>query len=154
VPYVIHNDLAKEEELVAREKLTEFNLPFAGPPNFSEVGLALRDKAGALHGALYGSIVWDWFHINVLWVAEQLRGKGHGGMLLQHGEKVAAERDCRYIKLHTFSFQARPFYEAHGYRVIAETPDFPPGHAQYLMFKDLGVRNSRPPASSDDSGHP
>lgn len=35
------------------------------------------------------------------------------------------------------SFQARPFYEAHGYSVLVEKKDFPKGHSQFLMFKEL-----------------
>ncbi len=135
--YEIHQDLSKEEELLSRDKLTEYNLPFSGHPEFSEIGLALRDQSNMLIGSLYGSIAWSWFHISVLWISENLRGEGYGKELLLQAENIAIARDCEYSKLHTFSFQSRPFYEAQGYKVISETPDFPKGHVQYLMIKQL-----------------
>lgn len=133
----IHDDLSKEEELFARDRLTEHGEPFAGPRNTSEINLALRDANGELRGALHGTIMWRWLHVSVLWVAGEQRGRGHGAALLASAETIARERKCKYAKLHTFSFQARPFYEAHGYRVISETSDFPEGHVQYLLVKAL-----------------
>jgi len=37
--------------------------------------------------------------------------------------------------LDTFSFQARPFYERHGYECFGELRDHPPGHSHYFMRK-------------------
>ena len=70
-------------------------------------------------------------------MAESLRGRGEGARLLAEAERIAREKDCLYVKLHTFDFQAKPFYKRHGYEVIGETQDFPPGHTQYLMKKTL-----------------
>jgi hypothetical protein len=33
------------------------------------------------------------------------------------------------VQLDTFTFQARPFYEARGYRVYGELADFPAGQS-------------------------
>ena len=41
------------------------------------------------------------------------------------------------VVLDTFSFQARPFYERHGYRVVGTVPGFPHGHERYFMAKEL-----------------
>jgi hypothetical protein len=35
----------------------------------------------------------------------------------------------------TFSFQARPFYERHGYDVVGTVPEYPKGHELYLLTK-------------------
>ena len=131
-------DLGKEESNLLREKLDESNSPFVGPSNFREIGLAIRDESGSIVGGLIGSCVWNLLHVNVVWVSGELRGKGYGSKLLAAAEKDALKRGCDFVKLHTFSFQARPFYERHGYRVIAETKGFPEkGQSQFLMFKEL-----------------
>jgi hypothetical protein len=52
-------------------------------------------------------------------------------------EQAAKERGCTYAHLDTFSFQARPFYEALGYEVFATLDEYPPGHHKYFMKKAL-----------------
>ena len=132
-------DLGQEERQFVREKLDEFNAEAFGPTTVEEFGLAIRDEAGNPIGGLTGSVLWDWLHIHVIWVSEELRKQGLGSKLMLAGEQEGVKRGCKYAKLHTFSFQARPFYERQGYQVIAETKDFPEGHSQYLMFKPLDV---------------
>ena len=52
-------------------------------------------------------------------------------------EQAAKERGCTYAHLDTFSFQARPFYEALGYEVFGILDDYPPGHHKFFMKKAL-----------------
>jgi isopentenyl diphosphate isomerase/L-lactate dehydrogenase-like FMN-dependent dehydrogenase len=40
--------------------------------------------------------------------------------------------------LETCSFQARPFYERLGDRVVGAIDNYPPGHAKFFMRKALG----------------
>ena len=129
--------LDSEEMQLVRNKLDEANAEAYGPAEVQEFGLGVRNEHGDLVGGLIGSILWDWLHVHVIWVSKDLRSKGHGAELLAAGEQEGRRRGAKYVKLHTFSFQARPFYEKQGYRVIAETKDFPEGHSQYLMFKTL-----------------
>ena len=49
----------------------------------------------------------------------------------------ARERGCIGVYLDTYSFQARPFYERHGYAVVGVLPDMPPGGAMYYLAKRL-----------------
>jgi hypothetical protein len=53
------------------------------------------------------------------------------------GEEEATRRGCKYAYLDTLSFQARGFYEKHGYTVFGELAHFPPGHRKYFLKKDL-----------------
>ena len=52
---------------------------------------------------------------------------------------MARARGCRHARLDTFDFQARTFYEQLGYRVYAELPDFPEGHRQFHLIKELAA---------------
>jgi GNAT superfamily N-acetyltransferase len=88
-------------------------------------------------GGLLGLIWGGWLHVAILWVADPVRGRGHGRDLLEAGESYARERGCIGVFLDTFSFQARPFYERHGYRVFGTLADFPPGHESYFLSKRL-----------------
>ncbi len=75
--------------------------------------------------------------MDALWVADVVRGQGHGGRLLAAAEAYALERGCIGVFLDTFSFQARPFYERNGYGVFATLADYPPGHERCFLRKRL-----------------
>ena len=133
----IESNLSQNENGYLRARLDEYNEPFAGPRNTEDFGLAVRDETGAVVAGVIASCIWDWLHINVIWVSDNLRGQGYGSSLLKAAEKEGIERKREFAMLHTFSFQARPFYERHGYRMAGELKDFPKGHSQYKMFKHL-----------------
>ena len=88
-------------------------------------------------GGLVGETFWDWLHVDLLWVAEELRGRGYGSRLLAAAEAEAVRRGCGHAYLETLGFQAPDFYRARGYRVFGELADFPPGHTRYFMRKSL-----------------
>jgi hypothetical protein len=50
-------------------------------------------------------------------------------------EAEARARGCIGVWLDTLSFQARPFYEKHGYALFGSIEDQPPGHARHFLFK-------------------
>jgi len=97
----------------------------------------LRDKGGEIVGGLTAETFWGWLSIDDLWLAGRLRGGGIGSEMLLLAEKEARMRGCTQAVLMTFEFQARDFYEKHGYRVIGELQDFPPGHSFFWMRKDF-----------------
>lgn len=81
--------------------------------------------------------VWHWLTIDTMWVAEQWRGRGVGSALLAAVEQEARSRGCRWAKLNTWEFQAPAFYERCGYTEYAREVDYPPGHVNVLMRRDL-----------------
>ncbi len=107
----------------------------AGHRDWEPISMALRDDNGAVVGGLYGATMWKWLMIDGLWVESSLRGQGLGRRLLLAAESVAVARGCTGSFLGTFDFGAREFYEHLGYRVFAELPGFPPGHAHFHLSK-------------------
>jgi ribosomal protein S18 acetylase RimI-like enzyme len=88
-------------------------------------------------GGVIGATYWGWLHIDLLWVKDELRGRGYGHRLLTLAEQEARQRGAKNAYLDTFSFQAPGFYEQHGYQVFGELKDFPPGHQRYFLTKRL-----------------
>jgi ribosomal protein S18 acetylase RimI-like enzyme len=99
--------------------------------------VCLRDANGVLLGGLIGSIMWGWLEVSLLWIDEELRGKGHGSSLLDTGEREAARRGCHHARLETFDVEALRFYQRRGYEQSGSVPDCPMGHARYFLMKDL-----------------
>ncbi len=115
-----------------------------GPRNSSRLSCILRAPDGSIVGGLLAARVWGWLLIDALWVAEPLRGRGFGSRLLRHAEQMAASQGCTDAMLGTFDFQARGFYEGHGYRVYGPFDGFPTGHVHYHMAKSLAASTQRP----------
>ena len=118
--------------------LNEHTLPLVGSAGFRPLAVMARESDGALAGGVYGFVNWEWVQISLLWVGAEHRGSGLGSKLLAAIEAAARERGCVNAHLDTFSFQARPFYERHGYVVFAEIEDYPQGHSRYFLRKRLG----------------
>nr|WP_246325807.1 GNAT family N-acetyltransferase [Actinomycetospora corticicola] len=99
--------------------------------------LAIFVHDDGLVGGIAGYTHFSWLFVQQLWVDGSRRGTGLGSALLRAAEDEARRRECRGVWLDTYSFQARPFYEAHGYEVFGEIADYPPGHAKYFLKKAL-----------------
>lgn len=117
--------------------LHEFNRAQAGNENGQRICFALRGPGQEILGGVLGAIYWDWFYIDLMWIPEQLRGRGYGHRLLALAEEEARKQGARHVFLDTFSFQAPDFYRRHGYQVFGELQDFPPGHQRYFLTKQL-----------------
>ena len=130
-------DRASMEQL--ESLLYNYNTIKAGVLNYRPLYLLVRDANGVVIAGLQGATYWDYLYIELLAIAQDERGKGLGSRLLKEAEAEAIKRGCHNAYLDTFSFQARPFYEKHGYTVFGILPQFPPGHERYFMEKRLSV---------------
>jgi GNAT superfamily N-acetyltransferase len=107
-------------------------------PSTTRFAIFLKDAHDAVLGGVLGHIWGKWLRVAILWLAEPVRGQGYGRQLLLATEAYARERGCEQVRLSTFSFQARPFYEKLGYDVFATLEDCAPGHREYFLSKPLG----------------
>lgn len=100
--------------------------------------IALEAKEGEiLAGSLIADVYWGWLEIKKLYVEEGFRHQGVGSMLLDEAERQARSLHATRSFLTTYEFQAKAFYEKHGYTVTGVLKDYPPGSAYYWMTKTL-----------------
>lgn len=124
--------------------LRAFNVAVIGDPDERPVHIFLRGRDEAVLGGLLGHIKWRWLYVAKLWVHETLRGQHYGSALLEAAERVARENACLGASLDTFEYQARPFYERHGYSVFGTLENFPPGYRQFHLAKYFDGPASQP----------
>ncbi len=110
---------------------------FTGPRDSKPFGFA-RKENGRVVGGITGTTVWDWLIVDELWVEDSYRQTGLGSALLTEAHTWGESVGCRFARLNTFEFEARAFYEAHGYTVENQSNDFPTGHIQFHLTKRLG----------------
>jgi len=117
--------------------IRDYTAAQAGDDDFQHPCFVLQSPDGAVAAGVLGERYWDWFHLDLLWVREDLRGRGLGSRLLGRAEEEARERGATHAYLDTFSFQGPEFYRRHGYEVFGQLPDFPAGHQRYFLKKQL-----------------
>lgn len=127
---------SQDREIVS-QGIDLFNVAATGDANYSPLAIFLKDDRGAVLGGALGNLWGGWLDLSTLWVAEPLRGQGHGTRLLEAAEAEARQFGCTNVFLTTFSFQARPFYETLGYEVVVNIPDYPTGHTYHVLKKNL-----------------
>ena len=133
------DDPAPQDVATLYRALVAFNEDKAGNTERRPLGLFVRSEAGAPIAGLTGLSAWGWLFVQYLFVSESLRGQGVGSRLLRAAEEEARARGCVGVWLDTFSFQALPFYQRHGYRVFGTITDYPPGGARHFLLKRLDV---------------
>ena len=108
-------------------------------PNTAEVKFhaVARTDAGEVVGGLRGTCYWNTLHIELLWLSEAARGSGSGRELVQEAEQFAVANGCAKAWVETTSWQAKPFYEKLGYRLLATLEGRPKGHSSHYLAKDL-----------------
>jgi GNAT superfamily N-acetyltransferase len=135
----IVKDLAPTADDLAqvRNGLMAFNESQAGAVRVDRFAVYLRDVAGTIHGGLVGFFAWQWMSVDWLWVSDSLRGQGYGSALLREAEALARSVGCVGAKLDTYEFQAKPFYEKHGYAVFGVLEGYPANTRTYYLQKSL-----------------
>jgi ribosomal protein S18 acetylase RimI-like enzyme len=116
--------------------LIAFNARAVGKGQYKPLTITLR-QGNEIIGGLTGSSWMNWLYVDLLWIADKYRGKGHGRTLMKKAEAEARKRGIQNVYLVTFTFQAPGFYKKLGYREFGKLKNFPPGHTRYWMKKAL-----------------
>lgn len=135
--FTLETDPSANDIKTLGEGLTEHALPTTGRPGFLPLAVFARDTNGRLIGGISAMVNWNWLQIALVWISPELRRTGLGSDLLSRIEAAGKERGCTNAHLDTFSYQARPFYERHGYELFATLEDYPSGHQRFFLRKRL-----------------
>jgi len=109
-----------------------------GPAKPEPLAVLLRDPDNAaIIGGLWAISVYDWLFIDLIYVPDELRGRGIGSKLMKSAEEIADNRGCVGVRLDTYSFQASNFYEKLGYQVFGKLVEHPRGYERIYFFKVL-----------------
>jgi GNAT superfamily N-acetyltransferase len=135
---ILYTDTPEDSaHTIVGQGIRRFNEQQAGANGYQRLCAFVYAPDGTVVGGLIGATYWNWFYIDLLWVQDDLRGRGFGHRLLALGEEHARQRGAKGAYLDTFSFQAPDFYKRQGYEVFGELPDFPDGHQRYFFRKQL-----------------
>ena len=133
--------LTEEEETFIEEKINVYADSMApSEPHTEEEQLVFKvenEDKNVIGGCVVNIHAWGRAVLARLWVDERYRHHGLGSMLIRATEDAAREKGCYYLCLGTMDFQAKPFYEKHGFRVFTVNKDIPMGHKSWSLCKRL-----------------
>ena len=130
------------DRAVILEPLGAFNnkqIGASAPQTDRGLARLIENDGGEIVGGLWGDVYYDWAWLELLVVPEAGRGQGLGSRLLAMAEDEARALGCVGVWLDTFSFQARGFYERHGYEVFGTLDEFPAPHQQFFLRKQFAA---------------
>ena len=133
--------LSPEEAKTIEEKIAGYNFSVAPPvpgADFEKPVYKVVGRDGELLGGLITSLDrWGALELENLWIDDKCRGMGLGSALIRAAENDAREKG-RYLSIvSTWSYQARPLYEKHGYTLCSTVTDWPKGYDSYFLSKRL-----------------
>ena len=71
-------------------------------------------------------------YVSTVFVDEEYRRKGYGKSLIEEMEKRAIQMGVNIIRLDTFSWQGKEFYEALNYEIVGSYENDIDGYAEYF----------------------
>ena len=119
------------------DNVATFTMAMTGALDYQPVGYFLRQERGEWVGGCLGYVWANYLHVQWLWVATSLRGRGFGKRLLRAAETMAVENGAARATLDTFNPAAKAFYLRQGYEVFGTLPDYPPGYSKFFLTKPL-----------------
>jgi GNAT superfamily N-acetyltransferase len=128
---------SRDDVMELYNAITAYNTERVGDHWTGRLNIFARDQHDKIVGGIYGFTDRGWLRIEVLLVKDEWRRQGMGTRLLFAAEAEARARGCHSAWLDTFSFQALPFYEKHGYIVFGALENYPAEHSRYFVRKSL-----------------
>ena len=90
-----------------------------------------------LIGGAIGFVEFNWYFLDLLYIDEEYRNRNIGTNLIKEIEKFALEEHLTGVRMETWNFQAKGFYDKNGYSVFGEIKDCPPGTIDYHLKKEF-----------------
>lgn len=97
----------------------------------------MAEVEGKIVGIAVYHVVGGVGHLDQLLVAKDHRGQGIGSRLLNEFERRCRDAGCHKLTLETAEYQARGFYEKHGFKVACTLRDNKFRRNWHLMEKEL-----------------
>ena len=121
--------------------LQSFNLPLFNQKDCQFFSIYALDGNSQLIGGLCGDILGKSASVDYAWVDEKWRGQGIGTQIFSQLEIFAKSKDCQFIHLFTYEFQAKEFYYKLGYECVGTISNWIDDHdviffKKYLVIQD------------------
>ncbi len=132
----ILSDPSDDDINKVRKNLQDYNIQHIEIKSKDTYVVNLHDQ-NLFIGGLVCTHVGKWIELDFLWIHENYRKYGLGKRLIGELENLAEDLKCSSLSTTTFNFQAKPFYEASGFKVVYTQRNYPITSTKYFMEKHL-----------------
>ena len=119
------------------ERLSAFDDQFITDKMEGSIQLGIEEDGKIVAGLDACVTAFRILYVSTVFVEEAYRGKGYGKRLMAEMENRARKMGVNLIRLDTFSWQGRGFYEALGYEVVGSYENPMDGYAEYFFIKRI-----------------
>jgi GNAT superfamily N-acetyltransferase len=116
--------------------LIGYNTEKMGKQKYKRFAIALREGEEIV-GGIVGEVWMTVLFIQLFWLEERFRGKGHGTALIEAIEEEARRFGAVRSYVDTMSVQAPGFYRSCGYEAFGAIDGYPGGVTRHWFTKAL-----------------
>jgi GNAT superfamily N-acetyltransferase len=116
--------------------LVGYNTEKMGKQKYRRFAVSLNEK-GTIVGGIVGEVWMTVLFIQLFWLDERFRGKGHGTELMEAIEEEARRFGAVRSYVDTMSVQAPDFYRSRGYEAFGAIDGYPGGVTRHWFTKAL-----------------
>ncbi len=129
--------LTKEQVEDIEERLSVFDENYINYKMNGCIQIGIEEDQKLIAGLDACITAFKILYVSTVFVDEDYRRKGYGKQLICEMEKQAVEMGVNMIRIDTFNWQGKEFYEALGYEIVGSYENTADGYAEYFFIKRL-----------------
>lgn len=119
-------------------RLSEFDEEHIKFKMNGSIRIGVEDNGNLIAGLDACITAFKILYVSTVFVDEAYRRKGVGAALIREMEKRAAAMGVNTIRLDTFDWQGKEFYEALGYECVGQYDNLEDGFSEFFFLKRIG----------------
>ena len=130
-------DLNEAQVEIIENKLSDFEETYITYKMNGQIQLGIEEDGKLIAGLDACVTCFKILYVSTVFVDEAYRRKGYGKLLVTEMEKRAKEIGVNTIRLDTFSWQGKKFYESLNYEVVGSYENTADGYKEYFFMKRI-----------------
>ena len=130
-------NLNKQQLTIIEDQLDEFDERYIKYRLEGSVHIGIEEDGHISAGLDACMNAFKILYVSTVFVEEKYRRQGYGTILMKEMETRAVKLGANIIRLDTFSWQGKEFYEALGYEIVGSYQKEDEGYAEYFFLKRL-----------------
>ena len=130
-------DLSEEQVEDIEERLEEYDEAYITYKMEGNIRIGIEEDGKVVAGLDACMTAFKILYVSTVFVDEKCRKKGYGKALILEMEKRAKELGANTIRLDTFNWQGKDFYEALGYDMVGHYENREDGYSEYFFLKRI-----------------
>ena len=130
-------DLTEEQAEEIESRLGKFDEKYITYKMDGSIRIGIEEDGKLIAGLDACITAFRILYVSTVFVDEAYRRKGYGARLIREMENRAAAMGINTIRLDTFNWQGKDFYEAMGYKAAGFYENTEDGYSEYFFVKRI-----------------